>query len=69
VSTELREAIYYLPVLLDVFNLPFKPAQYEYMVELHRHVENGLGIKLRAELSTEVETDIENSQREMTGNK
>jgi len=56
-------------MLLDVFNLPFKPAQYEYMVELHRHVENGLGIKLRAELSTEVETDIENSQREMTGNK
>ena len=68
-STELREAIYYLPVLLDVFNLPFKPAQYEYIVELHRHVENGLGSKLRERLSTELETDVENSQREMTGNK
>jgi len=56
-------------MLLDAFNLPFKPAQYEYIVELHRHVENGLGSKLRERLSTELETDVENSQREMTGNK
>ena len=56
-------------MLLDVFNLPFKPAQYEYIVELHRHVENGLGSNLRARLSTVLAMNIEKGQREMTGKK
>jgi len=56
-------------VLVRGFNLPFQPTQYEYKTKLHHHVENGLGSKLRARLSTELETNIENSQREMTGNK
>jgi len=56
-------------VLLDEFNLPFKTAQYKYIVKLHDHVENGLNSVLRARLSTELQTNIENSQREMTGNK
>ena len=58
-----------MSVLLDEFNLPFKPAQYEYMVELHRHVENGLSSELHARLSAKLETNIKNSQRKMTGNK
>ena len=68
-STALSEVICQLSVLLDEFNLPFKPSQYEYMVELHRHVENGLSGKLRAKLSAKLETNIKNSRREMTGNK
>jgi len=56
-------------MLLDKFNSPFKPTQDDYMRELHHHVKNGLGSKLHERLSTELETDIENSQREMTGNK
>jgi len=69
VSTAFSEVISYLPMLLDKFNSPFKPTQDDYMRELHHHVKNGLGSKLHERLSTKLETDIENSQREMTGNK
>ena len=68
-SEALREEICHLSVLVDEFNLPFKPEQSEYKIKLHHHIENELGSKLRARVSTELETNIENSQREMTGNK
>jgi len=55
--------------LVHGFNLPFKPTQYEYKTKLHHHVESGLGSKLRARVSTALEMNIGNSQREMTGNK
>ena len=57
-------------MLVDEFNLPFNPEQLnEYKKELHHHVESGLGSNLCARLSTELEMNIENIQREMTGNK
>ena len=56
-------------MLVDKFNLPFHPEHYEYKTKLHQHVENGLHSKLCASLNTELAMDIENIQREMTGNK
>ena len=59
-------------MLVDEFNLSFHPEQLVlnvYKKELHHHVENGLGSNLRARLSTALAMNIENSQREMTGNK
>jgi mitofusin len=57
-------------VLVDEFSLPFHPEQLVlnvYKKELHIHVENGLGSNLRARLSTALAMNMENSQREMTG--
>ena len=69
-SKALSEEICHLSVLVDEFNLPFHPEQLnEYKKELHHHVESGLGSNLCARLSTELEMNIENIQREMTGNK
>jgi len=72
VSKALSEEICHLSVLVDEFNLPFKPEQLvliEYKKELHHHVENGLGSNLRARLSTVLAMNIEKGQREMTGKK
>ena len=69
-SKALSEEIDCLSVLVDKFNWPFHPEQLiEYKKELHHHVENGLVCNLRAMLYTELAKNIENSQREMTGNK
>jgi mitofusin len=72
VSKALSEEIRRLSVLVDEFNVPFHPEQLVlnvYKKELHHHVESGLGSNLRARLSTALALNIENSQREMTGNK
>lgn len=70
VSKALNEEIRRLSVLVDEFNLPFHPEPLVlnvYKKELHSHVENGLGSNLRTRLSTALAMNIENSQREMTG--
>jgi len=72
VSNALSEEIRRLPVLVYQFNVSFHTEQHDLIVykeELCHHVENGLVSKLRATLSTAIDTDIKNSQREMTGNK
>jgi mitofusin len=72
VSKALSEEIRRLSVLVDEFNLPFHSEQLVlnvYKKELHHHVENGLVRNLHAMLYTELAKNIENSQREMTGNK
>jgi len=69
VSKALSEEICRLSVLVDEFNLPFKPAQYEYKMKLLQHVENELVSNLRTRVSSALETNIGNSQRAMTGNK
>ena len=72
VSTALSIEFSCLDVLVDEFQFPFQSKQHavhEYKRELIRHVENGLGSKLRAKLSTELVTYTEDSRREMTGNK
>jgi mitofusin len=71
VSRALSEEICYLSVLIDEFNVPFQSEQgalNRYKRELFHHVENGLDRNLRARLSTALAMNIENSQREMTGN-
>ena len=70
VSKALNEEIRRLFVLVDEFNLPFHPEPLVlnvYKKEIHAHVENGLGSNLRARLSSALAMNIENSQREMTG--
>jgi len=72
VSKALNEEIDHLSVLVDEFHLPFHPEQLGlnmYKKQLYHHVENGLVSKLRERLSTALAVNIENSQREMTGNK
>ncbi|XP_029162784.1 transmembrane GTPase Marf isoform X2 [Nylanderia fulva] len=69
VSKALSEEIRRLSVLVDEFNVPFHPEPLVLNVfkrELHVHVENGLGSNLRARLSTALQLNMENSQREMT---
>ena len=69
-SKALSEEIDRLSVLVDEMNLTFRPEQLdEHKKELRHHVENGLVHNLRARLFTEFAKNIENSQREMTGNK
>jgi len=68
----LSEEIRHLSVLVDEFNFPFKPEQpdlNEYKKKLHHHIENGLGSNLHAWFSTALAMNIENCQREITGNK
>ena len=68
-STALSAEISQLSELVDEFNFPFhseKPALNEYKRKIFHHVENGLGSILRAMLSTDLATDIENIQQEMT---
>jgi mitofusin len=72
VSRALSEEIRHLSMLVDEFSLPFHSEQLPlsvYKRELHFHVENVLGSNLQARLSTALTMNIENSQREMTGNK
>jgi hypothetical protein len=72
VSTAFSEEIGHLSVLVDEFNFPFhskQPALDQYKRELIHHVKNRLGSKLHARLSIELAKNIENSRREMTGNK
>jgi mitofusin len=72
VSSALNEEIDHLSKLVNEFNLSFHPEQpglNVYKRELYRHVEKGLVSNLCARLSTALATNIENSQREMTGNK
>jgi hypothetical protein len=72
VSETLSEEFCCLSVLIDEFNSPFNPKQpdlNEYKKKLYHHVENGLGSKLHARLSTELAINIGNIQRVMTGNK
>ena len=71
-SKALSDEIDHLSVLVDEFNLPFHPEQpdlNEYKKKLLHHVENGLGSKLYARLSTDFAMKIENIQQAMTGNK
>ena len=68
----LSEEISHLSVLVDEFNLPFHPEKLVLNVckeKLHHHVENGLGSKLRARLSTKFAMNVATIQKEMTGNK
>lgn len=70
VSKALNEEIWRLGVLVDEFNLPFHtdPVVLNvYKKEINLHVENGLGLNLRARLSTALAMNIETAQREMTG--
>lgn len=69
VSKALNEEIWRLGVLVDEFNLPFhtEPLVLNvYKKEINGHVENGLGLNLRARLSTALAMNIETAQREMT---
>lgn len=69
VSKALNEEIWRLNVLVDEFNLPFHTDQLVlnvYKKELNAHVENGLGLNLRARLSTALAMNVETAQREMT---
>jgi len=71
VSKTLSEEFCCLSDLVYEFNSPFNPEQpdlNEYKKKLCHHIENGLGSKLHARLSTELAMNIENIQREMTGN-
>jgi len=68
VSKALSDEIHRLSTLVDEFNLSFHPEPLVlnvYKKELHLHVENGLGSNMRARLSTALQMNIENSQREM----
>lgn len=70
VSKALNEEIWRLGVLVDEFNLPFHTDPLVlnvYKKEINLHVENGLGLNLRARLSTALAMNIETAQREMTG--
>jgi len=72
VSKVLSEEIRCLSVLVNKFNLTFNPEMpdlIKYKKKLHHHVENGLFSNLHAMFSTELAMNIENIQREMTGNK
>jgi hypothetical protein len=69
VSKALSEEICRVSALVCRFNLPFKPAEYEYKYNLYQHVEKGLISGLSARMSTELVMNIEKSQREMRGNK
>jgi mitofusin len=72
VSEALSDEISHLSVLVDEFIMPFHSEELVlkvYKKELLHHVENGLDSNLRAKLSAEIAMNIENSQREMTGNK
>lgn len=69
VSKALNEEIYRLGVLVDEFNLPFHTDPLVlnvYKKEINQHVESGLGLNLRARLSSALAMNIESSQREMT---
>lgn len=69
VSKALNEEIWRLNVLVDEFNLPFHTDSLVlnvYKKEINAHVENGLGLNLRARLSTALAMNIETAQREMT---
>jgi mitofusin len=69
VSKALSEEIRRLGVLVDEFANPFHPDPMVlnvYKKELHRHCECGLGSNLRAKLSTALQLNMENSQKEMT---
>ena len=71
VSKALSEEIRRLGNLVDEFNARFHPDPLVlnvYKRELHSHVESGLGSNLRARLSTALAMNMENSQKEMTGN-
>lgn len=68
VSKALNEEIWRLNVLVDEFNLPFHTDQLVlnvYKKEINGHVENGLGLNLRARLSTALAMNVETAQREM----
>ncbi len=70
VSKALSEEIRRLGVLVDEFNHPFHSDPLVLNIfkkELHNHVEAGLGSNLRARLSTALAMNMENSQKEMTG--
>lgn len=70
VSKALNEEIWRLNVLVDEFNLPFHADPLVlnvYKKEINSYVENGLGLNLRARLSTALTMNVENAQREMTG--
>lgn len=69
VSKALNEEIWRLNVLVDEFNLPFHTDPLVlnvYKKEINSHVENGLGLNLRARLSTALAMNMETAQREMT---
>lgn len=69
VSKALNEEIWRLNVLVDEFNLPFHTDPLVlnvYKKEINAHVENGLGLNLRARLSTALAMNVETAQREMT---
>uniref|UniRef100_A0A336K1Q3 CSON010945 protein n=1 Tax=Culicoides sonorensis TaxID=179676 RepID=A0A336K1Q3_CULSO len=69
VSKALNEEIWRLNVLVDEFNLPFHTDSLVlnvYKKEINAHVENGLGLNLRARLSTALAMNVETAQREMT---
>lgn len=69
-SKALYEEIRRLNVLVDEFNQPFHSDPLVlnvYKKELHSHVESGLDSNLRGRLSTALAMNIDNSQREMTG--
>lgn len=69
VSKALNEEIWRLNVLVDEFNLPFHTDPLVlnvYKKEINGHVENGLGLNLRARLSTALAMNVETAQKEMT---
>lgn len=69
VSKALNEEIWRLGNLVDEFHLPFhtEPLVLNvYKKEINAHVENGLGLNLRARLSDAMATNIDTAQREMT---
>ncbi|KAH0955083.1 hypothetical protein HN011_006102 [Eciton burchellii] len=68
VSKALSEEIPRLSILIDEFNIDFEHRSVylnAYKQKLHMHVENGLGLNLRARLGTVIASNMENSQREM----
>ncbi|KAF2356223.1 Dynamin superfamily [Trinorchestia longiramus] len=70
VSAALNEEIRHLSALVEEFNEPFRADPLVlnvYKKTLHSHVGAGLGCNLRAKLSDVVTSNIESSQKDMTG--
>lgn len=68
VSLTLSQEIRRLSALVDEYDTPFKPertALEQYKRALHRHVESGLGSRLKKRLSSDIGNEMDQVQKEM----
>ena len=70
VSLTLSQEIRRLSALVDEFDNPFRAeraALEQYKRSLHRHVEAGLGSRLKKRLSSDIGHEMDEAQKEMAG--